>query len=181
MTAEPDLLPCPFCGGTEIYTVPMEHPSVGEYWMVGCNNSDCPMDTDRVKIEGGTLEKAAAVWNTRATDANLAQLQAENERLRAEVDESDAVVDKLARLLAETAIVIKGPEPDMTKWSYHDIPDGVRAIQARAERLAEVCERLAQKWERQADEHGVRQFTGNDHRLFANELRAALAQEDHNG
>ena len=61
----------------------------------------------------------------------------ERDALRAELDESCAVVDKLARLLEETAIVIKGPEPDMTKWSYHDIPDGVRAIQARAERLAE--------------------------------------------
>jgi len=64
------------------------------------------------------------------------QLAAEVEALRAELDESCTVVDKLARLLEETAIVIKGPEPDMTKWSYHDIPDGVRAIQARAERLA---------------------------------------------
>src|SRR5690606_30045732 len=53
------------------------------------------------------------------------QLSAEVEALRAELDESCAVGDKLARLLEETAIVIKGPEPDMTKWSYHDIPDGV--------------------------------------------------------
>jgi len=34
--------------------------------------------------------------------------------------------------------------------------------------------RLAEKWERQAIEHGVRQFTGNDHLLFANELRAQI-------
>lgn len=66
----------------------------------------------------------------------------EIEALRAELDESCAVGDKLARLLAETAIVVKGPEPDMTQWSYHDIPDGVRAIQARAERLAEALAEL---------------------------------------
>lgn len=64
----------------------------------------------------------------------------EIERLRAEFDESCTTINKLTKLLAETAIVIKGPEPDMTKWSYHDIPDGVRAIQARAERLAELLE-----------------------------------------
>ncbi|WP_409475573.1 hypothetical protein [Stenotrophomonas sp. Y-13] len=34
--------------------------------------------------------------------------------------------------------------------------------------------RLAEKWERQAAEHGVSQFTGNDHLLFANELRAQI-------
>lgn len=34
--------------------------------------------------------------------------------------------------------------------------------------------RLAEKWERQAIEHGVRQFTGNDHLLFANELRVQI-------
>jgi len=62
----------------------------------------------------------------------------EIEALRAELDESCAVMDKLARLLSETAIVIKGPEPDMMMWGYNDIPDGVRAIQARAERLAEA-------------------------------------------
>jgi hypothetical protein len=40
---------------------------------------------------------------------------------------------------------------------------------------ARAVEALADKWDRIADQHGVRTFTGNDHRLFANELRAALA------
>lgn len=40
--------------------------------------------------------------------------------------------------------------------------------------LARVMEELAERWERIAAEQGVRQFTGNDHRLFANELRATL-------
>src|SRR5690606_5846377 len=81
-----DLLPCPFCGGTEIYIGPMNRPSAWGDWEAGCNNDDCPLDVDSVKVEGGTLEKAAAAWNTRATDANLAALQAEIERLRAEVE-----------------------------------------------------------------------------------------------
>ncbi len=42
---------------------------------------------------------------------------------------------------------------------------------------------LADRWEKIAAEHGVRQFTGNDHMMFAKELRAALAaaQEAANG
>jgi hypothetical protein len=33
---------------------------------------------------------------------------------------------------------------------------------------------LVAKWEKAGREHGVRQFTGNDHLLFANELKATL-------
>jgi len=80
-----------------------------------------------------------------AQEAEIEALRAERDALRrecavlrSEFDESCATINKLTKLLAETAIVIKGPEPDATKWSYHDIPDGVRAIQARAERLAEA-------------------------------------------
>lgn len=86
MTAEVELLPCPFCGGTEIHFGPMDSPSAWECWVVGCNNYDCPLDVDSVKVEFGTPEQAAAAWNTRATDANLAALQAEIERLRMEVE-----------------------------------------------------------------------------------------------
>ena len=82
MNAEVELLPCPFCGGTEIHFGPMDASSAWEYWVVGCNNYDCPLDADSVKVEFGTPEKAAAAWNTRATDANLAALQAEIEKLR---------------------------------------------------------------------------------------------------
>lgn len=79
MTAKTDLLPCPFCGGTEIHIGPMDQPNAWDYWVVGCNNYDCPLDADSVKVEFGTPEKAAAAWNTRATAANLAALQAEIE------------------------------------------------------------------------------------------------------
>jgi hypothetical protein len=46
-----------------------------------------------------------------------------------------------------------------------------------AERRVAAAEELARKWEEQASLHGVRQFTGNDHLLFANELKAALTKE----
>ena len=43
--------------------------------------------------------------------------------LREEVAEEAAIRDKLAHLLAGVAIALKGPEPDLTRWSYHDLPD----------------------------------------------------------
>lgn len=41
--------------------------------------------------------------------------------------------------------------------------------------VTQAMHNLIAKWERTAREHGVRQFTGNDHLLFANELKATLA------
>ena len=52
------------------------------------------------------------------------------------------------------------------------------AEKARAERLAEALRVKAAKWDRIGDEHGLRQFTGNDHKLFANELRALLRDQE---
>lgn len=43
-------------------------------------------------------------------------------------DENEHVITALSRLLAEIAVILKGPEPDLTRWSYHDLPDMVRAL-----------------------------------------------------
>lgn len=37
----------------------------------------------------------------------------------------------LAHLLAEISIIVNGPEPAGTKWSYHDLPKKVRALAAQ--------------------------------------------------
>lgn len=124
-----ELKPCPFCGGTEIHIGPMDQPSAWECWVVGCNNYDCPLDVDSVKVEFGTPENAAAAWNTRATDANLAALQAEIERLRAGVAEWKRVAAAQAEL--------------------HD------EAEARAERLAEALRKLEEREQR--DEALLRQ------------------------
>lgn len=42
--------------------------------------------------------------------------------------ESAYVIDKLAKLLAEIAVIVNGPEPPLTSWSYHDLPEKVRAL-----------------------------------------------------
>lgn len=43
-------------------------------------------------------------------------------------EESAYVIDKLAKLLAEISVVVNGPEPPLTSWSYHDLPEKVRAL-----------------------------------------------------
>jgi len=57
-------------------------------------------------------------------------------------EESAYVIDKLAKLLAEIAVIVNGPEPPLTSWSYHDLPEKVRALkQAPPAAVAEGVQR----------------------------------------
>ncbi|MCC4618321.1 hypothetical protein LL972_20395 [Xanthomonas campestris pv. asclepiadis] len=48
-----------------------------------------------------------------------------------DADEDEYVIDRLAHLLAEIAVIVNGPEPAGARWSYHDLPEKVRALAAR--------------------------------------------------
>ena len=48
-------------------------------------------------------------------------------------EESAYVIDKLAKLLAEIAIIVNGTEPHDTLWSYHDLPEKVRALKDKGD------------------------------------------------
>ena len=91
----------------------------------------------------------------RRDSAELRRLCAERDQLRAEV---------------------QALRVDVEAWkaSHSLLTDTCHHFQARAKLLSAECVELAVRWERMGDEHGVRQFTGNDHKLFANELRAVL-------
>ena len=47
-----------------------------------------------------------------------------------EIDEMDQQRDMLADILRRTAVALRGPEPALTRWSWHDLPE--RAAQAIA-------------------------------------------------
>lgn len=38
------------------------------------------------------------------------------------------MIEHMGKLLAEIAVIVNGPEPALTRWSYHDLPDKVRAL-----------------------------------------------------
>lgn len=43
--------------------------------------------------------------------------------------EEDAyVIERMGKLLAEIAIIVNGTQPHDTLWSYHDLPEKVRAL-----------------------------------------------------
>ena len=65
-----------------------------------------------------------------AVMGQIAALRAADNRDAAGVDsEEDAyVIERMGKMLAEIAVIVNGPEPDMTRWSYHDLPEQVRAL-----------------------------------------------------
>ena len=49
-----------------------------------------------------------------------------------DAEEDAYVIDALAHLLAEISIIVNGPEPAGTKWSYHDLPEKVAELKRRS-------------------------------------------------
>ena len=74
----------------------------------------------------------------------IERLKAERDQLRAELEESDAVLDKLAKLLAGVAVALKGEELPLHRHSYHDLPEGVQALKAELERVRAQNESFAE-------------------------------------
>ncbi len=52
------------------------------------------------------------------------------ERLEAEVKEYDELHTKMSDILSRTAIALRGPESELTRWSWHDLPELVEALKA---------------------------------------------------
>lgn len=67
----------------------------------------------------GELDEARA-----ALDASQGQAK----QLEAEVAELHDLAGRQADLLSRTAIAIRGPEPDLTRWSHHDLPELAAAM-----------------------------------------------------
>ena len=59
-----------------------------------------------------------------------------------ELSESDAVLHRLAKILAATAVALKGPEKVRRRHGYADLPDLVAALKAERDALAAQVERL---------------------------------------
>lgn len=112
MTAEPDLLPCPFCGSENID--PKGWASTNS---AGPACDDCGASAGGVS---GTLQDNIARWNTRANVSHAtAAKNAKIEALRAEVDLRDSVIATHAE--------------DTREYQKR-----ISQAEARAERLAEA-------------------------------------------
>ncbi|MCV6390658.1 hypothetical protein [Pseudomonas aeruginosa] len=73
-------------------------------------------------------------------DADYAKLEAEAQALREEVAEYEALCNRQAELLSQSIVAIRGPEPELTRWGYADLPLRVKTI---VEEVAALRARVA--------------------------------------
>lgn len=78
-------------------------------------------------------------WDeTRAAKAEVSALQGELAEARAEADDTDTLVARMGDLLSRTAVALKGPEPPLTRWSTHDVPEVAATVVAQRDAAREA-------------------------------------------
>jgi len=108
-----ELKPCPFCGGKP-FCAEQEHlnPKVGEYWIVGCGNDDCPVDT--CFVDQPSKAEAIASWNRRAAPVVTEEMARRGEAARVRYMENvaaDRVGSMMAALTAALGYGNTSPPP----------------------------------------------------------------------
>ena len=74
------------------------------------------------------LLEMGSIWQDQEkAAAELRRLHVENEALRADLAENEALRERLADILRRTAVALRGPEPPLTRWSWHDLPERAAA------------------------------------------------------
>lgn len=100
----------------------------------------------RIRHDDGRAASAAEIWAeierllalvTEYSNRITSELTPEIERLRAENDtlreaktENEALRERMAELLTGVAVALRGPEPPLTRWSWHDLPERAAAAVA---------------------------------------------------
>lgn len=77
----------------------------------------------------GELDEARAALG--ASQGQVKQLEAEAAELR-----------DLADILNRTSVAIRGPEPDLTRWSHHDLPDLAAAMRQQRDICASAANKI---------------------------------------
>ena len=100
--------------------------------------------TDRYQSRASTHADGCWSWghgHYECAVREIEHLQAEVERLRADLMESDEIREKLRHLLTRTAKALKGEPPEDVWHSWHDLPERAALATRLADDVAEsvIC------------------------------------------
>lgn len=84
--------------------------------------------------EAGTVYHETGKTPRQLAD-EVERLTAQVESLTAEVEEESHIQGRMAQLLAGAIVAIRGPEPELTRWGYHDLPERVRDVVTQRDAL----------------------------------------------
>lgn len=114
-----------------------------------CDSQVFPFDVKYVRAD--EIDRLREQWaDAEARNVTLATVQRERDELRARVaeleaerDDDDALRERMADILKRTAIALRGPEPPLTAWSWHDLPERAAAAIASIDLFQRVAHNLA--------------------------------------
>jgi hypothetical protein len=106
-------------------------------------------------FRNGRKSREKAVETLRARIAELEEAE----------DESISVIDRLSHLLAEIAIVLKGPELERHLHGYADLPQLVTAVIAENAALLDLLLQAREALQGTQERLGYWNFTGSEHQI----------------
>lgn len=166
------------------------HPYAACLMFKACHNSE----TVRANLafvmehaaatERAALEVEARISEGRRMNEHTMSMYANRDDMIAAL-QADITAERTAREAAEAALANATPycacgdgiiprDPGYCGTCGSELRHRLQAAEAELALLREEIERLADRWTTIGEQHGVRTFTGNDHKLFANELRTLL-------
>ena len=89
---------------------------------------DCGIKFERLSNVGTEWERQNEPTGTNLLDAEQARAMFAYCIEGHDAEEDYYVIQRLSNLLAQIAVAINGPEPPLNRWSYHDLPEKVRAL-----------------------------------------------------
>jgi hypothetical protein len=95
-----------------------------------------------------------------------------------EQTEEEYLIERLSKLLAEISVIVNGPQPPLTRWSYHDLPEKVRALkqaqQPQPQAGVEDENAAWLKWKAERGDNWTTAEAFNFRRAFIDGYRASL-------
>lgn len=92
-----DLLPCPFCGNTNVQMVTIKDEDGDVLHAVGCPKCGCN-GAPHIAAMDDPRPAAAATWNQRAEFPRIAELESEVARLQTAVDKQQAALKDVSAM-----------------------------------------------------------------------------------
>jgi hypothetical protein len=78
-------------------------------------------------------------------------LQIEIARLQANLNEEQELRERMRDILRRVAVTLRGPEPELTRWSWHDLPERAAAAVAAIDVMRRTAQMVAEAAQEPAD------------------------------
>lgn len=108
--------------GASVLDDTSRHIKAIEYWA----SSDHSLRGQELRDAADEMQRLVDFVRTLSEALNIAKNVIESQE--AEIQFTTKILDRLSDILQKTAIALRGPEPPLTRHTFHDIPDRVAKV-----------------------------------------------------